>query len=346
MKAKLFFSIPVLVILMASGCSKSEEKTQAVETAAKYASKPRELRLSMPAPMGTAVYASAEGVKKYIEENTGGQLTVTLFPANQLGEWTVVFDEIMMGSIDMAITPSPETYDPVFKAVTLPYIAYSYKDIRKLLAPDSVLTKSTAEAQEKLGIKFFGFSMNGFDGVGTMKELKNSKDSGKPKDCLIRVPSVTSVKLALERLGFLTASIPFVDVYSSLQTGVIQGWIGAPPFEHYLNFRDVEKYYYEYNILVEVSHVIMSMKTWDSLTPEQQMVVEAAMAECSRISVDDAEKDDVSFMQKLDSSNVKVIRFSEEELAAFAKDMRANIWPQFETEIGSEFMKTLIASME
>ena len=78
----------------------------------------RELRLSLPVPEGTDTYNQAVEAKTYIEEKTNGELTVTLFPANTLGDWTQVFDELMMGSIDMAISNSPDTYNPILGVVS------------------------------------------------------------------------------------------------------------------------------------------------------------------------------------------------------------------------------------
>ncbi len=326
-----------------SAASAAESGAQAAPAPAAGA---RELRLSTPVPEGTDTYNQAVAVKEYIEEHTNGELTVTIFPANQLGDWTQVFDELMMGSIDMAISNAPETYDPVVGVNSLSYLVYDYDSCREIFSADSFLVDKVGEALNKLGVQFFGFSVSGFDGVGTNKEIKNPTAIGEDKGCLIRVPSLDGVKYPLEHLGFRTSSIPYTDTYSSIQTGVVDGWIGAPPYQHYLGFRDVEKYYYAYNSLPEIMDAMMSKMVYDSLTPEQQKVVTEAMELACSMSIDDAEKGDEEYMKKLEESGISVVRFEREELETFANSIRENVWPKFDDFYGKEFMDQLRESIK
>jgi TRAP-type C4-dicarboxylate transport system substrate-binding protein len=187
--------------------------------------------------------------------------------------------------------------------------------------------------------------MSGFDGVGTKNEVTNPGVSNADKDALIRVPSLDAIKYSIERLGFRTSTIPYTDTYSSIQTGVVEGWIGAPPYQHYLGFRDVENYYYAYNSLAEIFDIMMSKSAWDSLTEPQQKVVTEALQQAAAKSIDDAEKEDKEYMKMLQDGGINVTEFTEEELAAFAKDIRDNVWPRFESVLGKEFLDSLKASM-
>lgn len=345
MSKKLTALLLTAIMLMAvlTGCggkkeesSSSETKTETTEPAAA-----RELRMSLPVPEGTDTYNQAVAAKEYIEEKTNGELTVTLYPANQLGDWTQVFDELMMGSIDMAISNVPETYDPILGINSLAYVTYDYDSARKVFSPDSFLNGVVADSLEKLGIKFFGFSVSGYDGIGTKNEIKNPLEIGADKGCLIRVPSLDAVKYPVEHLGFRTSSIPYTDTYSSIQTGVVDGWIGAPPYQHYLGFRDVENYYYAYNSLLEAFDVMMSKATWDTLTSEQQTIVTEALQMAAATSIDDAEKGDEEYMKMMEDEGMTIVRFTADELETFANSVRENVWPQFEAIYGSDFMNQL-----
>lgn len=306
----------------------------------------RELRLSMPVPEGSDSYNQALAAKEYIEEKTNGELKITLYPADQLGDWTQVFDELMMGSIDMAISNIPESYDPVLGITSLAYVTYDYDNCRKVFSSDSFLVETIGNSLENLGVKFFGFSVSGFDGIGTKNEIKNPTTIGEDKGCLIRVPTLDTVKYPAEYLGFRTSSLPYTDTYSSMQTGVIDGWIGAPAYQHYLGYRDVENYYYAYNSLCEVFCVMVSKSTWDTLTPEQQQIMTEALQQAAASSIDDAEKGDEEYMQLLEESGITVVRFEEEELAEMAKGVRENVWPRFDSIYGEEFMTQLRESLQ
>lgn len=305
----------------------------------------RELKLSLPVAIGSDTYNQAVAAKEYIEEHTNGELTVTIYPANQLGDWTQVFDELMMGTIDMAISSVGENYDPTLCASILAYLSYDYTSCAKYLSSDSFLYKHMEQVLDNLGIKFLGFSMSGFDGVGTKAPLKDPAVPGADKDTLIRVSSSDSTKFAVEALGFRTSTLPFTDTYSSIQTGVVDGWIGAPAYEHYLSFRDVEDYYYAYNLYAEVLDIMVSKTVWDSFTPEQQTVIEEAMEQAAATSLVDAEAGDELYMQKLEEADITVVRFSEDELSAFAEYVRENAWPKLEKTYGAEFMTELRDSL-
>lgn len=310
------------------------------------ASSAKELRLSTPVPEGTDTYNQCVAVKDYIEEKTNGELTVTIYPANQLGDWTQVFDELMMGSIDMAISNVPETYDARMGVTSLAYVVYDYDNCRKVFANDGFLVDTFKEAMGSLGVEFMGFSVSGFDGVGTNKEVKNFDQADADKDCLIRVPSLDGVKYPAEYLGFRTSSIPYTDTYSSIQTGVVDGWIGAPPYQHYLGFRDVEDHYYAYNSLTEVMSAMMSKMVYDSLSEDEQQIVSEAMNLACEMSIDDAEKGDEEYMQMLEEEGITVVRFTSEQLAGFADAVRENVWPRFEEAYGAEFMGQLKEALQ
>lgn len=349
MKKKIVsLSLAVLMLLaLLSGCGGGQTPSPSDGGgSAEAPAAARELRLSMPVPEGSDSYNQALAAKEYIEEKTNGELTITLYPADQLGDWTQVFDELMMGSIDMAISNIPESYDPILGITSLAYVTYDYDSCRRVFSSDSFLVETVGDSLENLGIKFFGFSVSGFDGIGTKNEIVNPTAIGEDKGALIRVPTLDTVKYPLEHLGFRTSSIPYTDTYSSIQTGVVDGWIGAPAYQHYLGYRDVENYYYAYNSLCEVFCVMVSKSTWDTLTPEQQQIMTEALQQAAADSIDDAEKGDETYMQMLEESGITVVRFEEEELAAMADSVRTNVWPRFEDTYGQEFMNQLRESLQ
>lgn len=350
MKTRILASLlaALLLVTALSGCGSSSGSTDSQSSgtsASGTSTTTRELRLSMPVPEGSDSYNQALAAKEYIEEQTNGELTITLYPADQLGDWTQVFDELMMGSIDMAISNVPETYNPVLGVTSLAYLTYDYDSCRKVYAADSFVSQTMEEGLDALGVKFFGVSISGYDGIGTKNEIKNPTAIGEDKGCLIRVPSLDTVKYPLECLGFRTSSIPYSDTYSSIQTGVVDGWIGAPPYQHYLGYRDVENYYYAYNSLVEPFAAMVSTATWNTLTEEQQTIVADALRQACASSIDDAEKGDEEYMQLLEESGITVVRFDADQLAEFAAAVREQVWPRFAETYGEEFMTQLVESL-
>ena len=55
-----------------------------------------------------------------IAEKTDGHVNLTIYPSNQLGDYTQVYDEVIAGTIDMACISIPTTYDSRLEMLTIP----------------------------------------------------------------------------------------------------------------------------------------------------------------------------------------------------------------------------------
>ena len=125
----------------------------------------------------------------------------------------------------------------------------------------------------KLGMELMGFFCEGFDGVGTQKPVTNAAEVGADKGVLIRVPAMETFNQCNLMLGFRTTSIPYSDTYTGIQTGLADGASGVPANLFYLNFRDVIKYFYDYQQVQEATSILINKAAFDSLLPEDQEAI-------------------------------------------------------------------------
>ena len=114
----LLLSLVVLMIAL-TGCGKDTDS-------AKDNSKPITLRYSTMQNKDHISYQVALNIKQAVEEKTEGRVLIDIYPANQLGDWSQVYDELMMGSIDMAHSSVPETYDARTAVGYFPYLSSSH----------------------------------------------------------------------------------------------------------------------------------------------------------------------------------------------------------------------------
>ncbi len=303
------------------------------------------LRFSTMTAVDAPSTIAANKIAETVEKETNGTVKIEVYPANQLGDWTQVYDELMMGSIDMAINSVPDTYDARISAGFLPYLAYNYEELRKVFAPGSFINTQMQELEAAQNIQFFGYFCDGFSGVGSNKEVKNANVSNADKGILIRVPGVDAWKFPFDRLGFRTSTIPYSDTYAALQTGVVDGWTGSPAYTHYMGYRDIEKYYYCYDAVHESTQILMSAQTWNKLSPEQQEAVKKACETAAAESIDNAEKTEEEYRQKLKDAGIQVIEFTDEEKKAIADDVREYVWGQLEDAYGADFLQGLRDSL-
>lgn len=347
---KKFFAAAVSVTLALSlaGCGSNTSPSTAETVEAEKAEEftPVKLKFANQHPVDSIASQTDQAICDAIGEATEGRVTVELYTDSSLGDYTSVFDEVMVGSIDMAHTTPVETYDGRMSASMLPYLGPSYEALEKAYSPDNYLYQQISEVSEKLGLHFFGFFCEGYNGIGTKSELTNPAVAGEDKGVVVRSPGAIIYSEGAKGLGFRTSSIAYSDTYTAIQTGVVDGWLGGPANLNYLYFRDVINNFYNYQYNQESTLIYMNEKTFRSLLPEDQEAIEKIIREACAGSIKTAEEDDEKYRNLLEEEGITVVNFTDEERAAFADYIRTNVWPKFAENTSEEFINNIIESMK
>ncbi|MCM3411844.1 TRAP transporter substrate-binding protein DctP [Metabacillus litoralis] len=333
MNKKIFSLFTIfLALLLISACSASESGSESTI----------EIRLSGQSPddhpSTQALYKFADTLK----EKTDGRINVKVYPANQLGDYTTVYQEIGQGTIDMALVSLPGELDNRLRLNFLPYLIEDYEDIETAIGNDSYVFNHLQEVNNEQGVQFLGFHANGFGGVGTTKEVTNLLDIGENKDLLLRVPPDDVFKLPMDDIGFQTVTIPFADLYTSLQTGAADGWAGGEASLNYLGYRDVIKYFYQTHDFFNADAFIVNKKLFDNLNEEDRKLIQELSDEMMAESIETAEKYDKEYTDKLEEEGITVVEFSDEEIQKLADHVRENTWPRLKETLGEEAIEELL----
>lgn len=283
---------------------------------------------------------------KMVGERSKGDIRIRVYPANQLGDYTQVYEELRRGTIEMAVITIPSQFDTRLEAIYLHYLATDYDEARKVYAPGSNMFKLIEQVNDGLGIKFLAFNVEGFGGFGTTKLPDNMDDPAGPKNLLMRVPPMAVFQIPCADEGFQTVSIPFAELYTALQTGVADGWSGGPAMVNYVQFRDVIKYFIVCNNFFENTSYMVSKQAWEKLNPEQQKIIQECALEISMKSFDEAQKNDSEFLDKVEAHGINVVKFTPEQLHAWADLCRRVTWPQMEERLTKEVIDSLLAEYE
>ena len=279
---------------------------------------------------------------KIVNERSNGEIEVRVYPASQLGDYTQIFEELRRGTIDMATISIPSQFDTRLEAVYLHYLAMNYAEARRIYAPGSKMFKLISEVNDSLDVKFLAFNIEGFGGFGTTKLPDNLDDPAGRKNTLMRVPPMAVFQIPCEDEGFQTVSIPFAELYTSLQTGIADGWSGGPAMVNYVQFRDVIKYFVACNNFIESNSYMMSKVVWEKLSPEHQKIIQDAALEISAKSFDLAEADDAKYIVELEKVGIKVVKFTPEQLQAWADLCRKATWPKMEARLTKPVIDDLL----
>lgn len=300
------------------------------------------LRMAGQSPMEHASTKHMFKLKEIVEKDSNGSIELKLYPANQLGDYTQVYEELMRGSLDFALISISPKFNTKFQIDGIPFLILNYSDVGKYTARDGVFFKSMASFAAENKVKLLGFHFDGFMGLGTAKELKDPLDPMVDQGALIRIPNKETSKMFMTSLGYKTVSVPYAELFTALQTGVADGWWGGTANLNYFGFRDVIKYYYDLKLGLEQEYFLMSERAWGKLSNEQKVVLQNAVGEIEKASAEQCAKEDAEFMKKLEDYGVKVFRYTPEQTSPLVSFMKTQVWTKYGDYVGQDLVDSLI----
>ncbi|MGJ0203278.1 TRAP transporter substrate-binding protein DctP [Leucobacter sp. gxy201] len=301
-----------------------------------------ELKLATMYPEEHADVQSVERAAAEIEKQTDGEVSISVYPSNQLGDYTQVYEEVMAGTIDMATITIPTNFDERLEMLTMPYLVTTFDEAKELYAPGSEFFNELNEIQGEQGIETLNIYLDGFMGVGMVDPLSDPMDPGKKHPQLVRVPPVDSFLWTAEAMGYNTVSVPYADLYSALQTGVADGWVGGSAYVNQTSFGDVIKQFVDSRYIMELVVTIVNKDTFESLTPEQQEIMQETFAAEALLVADEREALDEDAMKTMADAGIDIYEPTQDELDAMATHVREVAWPKYEKVLGEELLGVLM----
>jgi len=209
-------------------------------------------------------------------KKTNNQVDVQIFPANQLGEERVVVEGVRMGTIDMMASGTAIWINFAAKlgVLDLPYIFKDFNQFHKVI--DGPVGQDLAQhVEQTTGARVLSwFDSFGFRDVATKsKEVKSFEDL---KGLKIRVIQTPTYVKTFELLGASPTPMALGEVYTSLQTGVLDGWEHDTPTMVSNKMYEVTKYVAKTEHLFGALVLTVNAKKLDSLPDDiKKAVVEA-----------------------------------------------------------------------
>ena len=230
----------------------------------------------------TAYGIAADIFDAKLKELSGGKLSIDQFPGAQLGQEPVMLQKLRSGDIDFVITSTANasTVAPQAGVFSLHFIFRDEKHLANVLADKQVSVAFRDMIKESVqGAQVLGLLTMGFRNIYSKKDIKSVDDL---KGMKIRVQATKTEDTHFPAYGTQTVHMPFGEVYTSLQTGVVNA------AENGVNVYMANKHYEVAPILSMTEHeannncVWVSDKTWNSLSDQEKQWVQAAAEEVSQ----------------------------------------------------------------
>ncbi|TSI13956.1 TRAP transporter substrate-binding protein DctP [Brevibacterium aurantiacum] len=261
-----------------------------------------------------------------VEEGTSGRVRMEIYPNNQLGDYTLMYDELGQGTMHMGLISTPTSLDNRLEIQFLPYLFTNYSDVYRYFTLDSLLGQQLREIHRAQDIELLGLFAEGFGGIATNRPVSSPAEMGADKDVMLRVPEIPISAGHAKSMGFGTVSMAYADVYQGLQTGAVDGWTGGHPLVNYLQFKDVITHYYQYNNMFEATHLLINRPTFESLSPADQVVLREAGKTMTKNSFEISKDAEETYRKKMADEGIEVVEFDDADLKSFAEDARKSAW--------------------
>lgn len=304
------------------------------------------LKISHVRPQGATIDKELKTFAENVDEATGGDVSMKIYAASALGDYTTVQERISFGAVDMAVQPVATGVDRRMQISSFPYLANSWDHAREIYGPGGPVREAMAELYAKQGIKMLAAYPVYFGGISLNREPVEPGEVGVDKGIKVRVPKIKSFQLLADALGYIPAPIPFSDAFTAVQTGVVDGVIGSGAEGYYASFRDVTQTYIPINTHFEVWYMIVNERTFEGLDEANRKALAETAKTFESKRWEAAEEDQAANERKLADAGATIVEIGNDQIQAAAEKVRAEVWPVILKDIGEDWGRDLLAQVE
>ena len=201
----------------------------------------RTIRLAHHVTTQSEQHAAAEAFAKKVAEYSGGSLAVQVLPAAQMGGQREIIESVSIGTLEMGYGESGlyANYVPQFGIIALPYL-YRDFDHWTRVVDGEVGAELAGLLERQSGIRILNWMTAGYRNT-----FLRTKPVAKPADfrgVKIRLPEAPVFVRTFSALGALPTPIPAPEMYSALQTGVVDAMEGSAEVGFTFKIHEVTKF--------------------------------------------------------------------------------------------------------
>ncbi|NNM73361.1 TRAP transporter substrate-binding protein [Enterovirga aerilata] len=272
------------------------------------------LKASDVHPLGYPTVEAVQRLGKKLDQATNGRLTVQMFPSMQLGGEKEALEQAQVGALAFArvsVGVVGSIVDEV-NVFNLPFVFRDVAHMRKVIDGEigkELLDKITTNPQARLiGLCWMdGGSRNVYNTkrpVRTVEDLKGLK---------IRMMGNPLFVETMNALGGNGVAMGMDQVYSALQTGVVDGAENNPPSYDSFGHYTIAKHYSMTEHLIIPEILVFSKRIWDGLSKDDQELIRKFSAEAQLEQRQLWDQRVAESMKKIRDAGIEVVTFTDKK---------------------------------
>jgi tripartite ATP-independent transporter DctP family solute receptor len=289
-------------------------------------------------PRATGYGIAADIFAKKLDELSKGTMLIDQFPGAQLGQEPQMLQSIRTGDIDFIISSSANasTVAPESGVFSLHFIFRGEDHLQRVLHDPAVIGAMKGMVADSVkGARILTLMTLGLRNMYSKREFHKVEDM---KGVKVRVQATKTEDTHFPAYGAQTVHMPFGDVYTALQTGLVEA------AENGVNVYLTNKHYEVAPVMSMTEHeannsfLWVSDKVWNGLSAEQQGWVQVAADEVNKLQPGKAIELDHQSIDRLTKIGVKIVK--DVDKSGFQKAAEP-IQDQLAKELGPHAVKIL-----
>ena len=286
----------------------------------------REIKFGHVGEPGSLFAASAEEFAKRANAKLGSKAKVVVFGSSQLGGDKEMLQKVKLGTLDMALPSTVMSSEvDLFGMFEMPYLVKDREHMKRI--EKEIFWPKLEPAAEKKGLRVLAVWENGY------RDITNSKRPIKvPADLQgikLRVPEGKWRVKMFQAYGANPSPMKFSEVFTALQTGVMDGEENPLTQIYSAKFQEVQKYLSLSGHVYTPAYLTVGIRKYDALPADVRKILEDTAKETQAFVYQTAEKDDNDLLAKLKQEGMQVNDVDKDAFVAASK----GIYEEFGKEV-------------
>jgi tripartite ATP-independent transporter DctP family solute receptor len=286
------------------------------------------LKASDVHPAGYPTVVAVENLGKKLDAATNGRISVQMYPSMQLGGEKEAIEQAQVGAIAFARV-SVGALGPVIddlNVFNLPYVFRNTTHMQHVIdgpIGQELLEKVTNSGKGLIGLCWMDAGARNF--YNTKKPIKTMADL---KGMKVRVMGNPMFVDMANSMGGNGVAMGYDQVFSALQTGVVDGAENNPPSFVFDNHYQVAKFYTVDEHLIVPEMLVFSKKAFDAMSKEDQALLIKFSKEAQQEERKLWEVYEQQAMDKAKAAGIQIIQVSDADKKAF-QDAVKPVWDKY-----------------
>lgn len=341
MKKRLMSAVALVLTLSLSACGQASSSGSAPQTAEKSENKEAApaageavtINIGHGGAESTAQQVGCLALKDYVEKNSGGAMTINIYPNNSMGNDDELCQMVQSGNLEMCLANSIiVNYVNDGVIYDLFYNFNNIEDVKKKYMEDENFLSVMREKYTEAGFWLGGYSVHGFRVATANKPITSPADL---KGLTFRVMQNDLHIEGWQCMGATPTPFSFSELYTALQQKTIDAQENPIELIYSQKFYEQQSHINKTNHLQQTQQWLVSQSFYDSLSDENKAILDGGIDAACKAATDYALDNEEKWTKEIEDFGCTIVELTDEQREVF-KEAVAPEWDSIKAKVSPE----------